>query len=303
MAIPDYQSLMMPVMHFAGDGQEHSYRQAVEYLAATCGLSDDERHQMLPSGLQTVFENRVGWAITYLVKAGLLERPRRGSFRLTARGKDVLRQGLDKIDVKFLERFPEFRSFRERPSEPKRVTHAVADEDTHRTPAELLEEAYEKMRQELARELLEQVKRCSARFFERLVVDLLVRMGYGGSRAEAGKAVGGVGDEGIDGIINEDRLGLDVVYVQAKRWSAPVGRDEIQKFVGALQGQKARKGVFITTSSFTREAQEYARRVDTRIVLVDGVQLAQLMIDHDVGVTTVASYHTKRVDSDYFEEP
>lgn len=302
MAIPDYQSLMMPVMQFASDGQEHSCREAAEYLASTCRLSDAERHQMLPSGVQTVFENRVGWAITYLVKAGLLERPRRGSFRLTERGKETLRQSPERIDVKFLERFPEFRSFRERPPGPRKVTRAVPDEEVVGTPAELLEYAYEKLRQELARELLDQVKRCSPRFFERLVVDLLVRMGYGGSRAEAGRAVGGAGDEGIDGIINEDRLGLDVVYVQAKRWTTPVGRDDIQKFVGALQGQKARKGVFITTSSFTKEAQEYARRVDTRIVLVDGAQLAQLMIDHDVGVTTMASYHTKRVDSDYFEE-
>lgn len=300
MGIPDYQSLMMPVLELAGDGKEHQFRPTAERLADQFGLSPLEREEMLPSGLQPVFENRLGWAITYLVKAGLLERPRRGVFRITVRGKEVLQASLERLDVKYLERFPEFKEFKERSAVPRRGVKEGAREE--HTPAEMLEGAYQRLREELADELLEQVKKCSPRFFERLVVDLLVRMGYGGTLADAGKAVGRSGDGGIDGIINEDRLGLDVVYVQAKRWDQPVGRPEIQKFVGALQGHRAKKGVFITTSSFTKEAQDYADRIDMRIVLVDGNQLAELMIDHDVGVTRVASYETKRVDADYFEQ-
>ncbi len=300
MPIPDYQSLMMPLLRLAESGQEQALRPAVERLAEDCGLSQAEREELLPSGTQRLFDNRVGWALTYLVKAGLMERPRRGFFRITERGKQVLQHPPAELNAKYLERFAEFRAFRERETVPKRMGRRKETEEA-RTPAEVLEDAHRRLREELASELLEQVKRGSPGFFERLVVDLLVRMGYGGTRADAGKAVGRSGDGGVDGIINEDRLGLDVVYIQAKRWDQPVGRPEIQKFVGALQGHKAKKGVFITTGSFTRDAQEYAKHIDMRIVLIDGRQLAELMIDCNLGVTTVASYETKRIDGDYFE--
>ncbi|MGQ9852381.1 MAG: restriction endonuclease [Candidatus Oleimicrobiaceae bacterium] len=300
MPIPDYQSLMMPLLKLAESGQEHAFHPTVERLADDFRLTQAEREELLPSGTQRVFDNRVSWALTYLVKAGLMERPRRGGFRITERGRQVLRHPPAELNVKYLERFAEFRAFRERETVPKTMARGKETEEA-RTPAEVLEDAHRRLREELASELLEQVKRGSPGFFERLVVDLLVRMGYGGTRADAGKAVGRTGDGGVDGIINEDRLGLDVVYIQAKRWDQPVGRPEIQKFVGALQGHKAKKGVFITTGSFTRDAQEYAEHIDMRIVLVDGRQLAELMIDCNLGVTTVASYETKRIDADYFE--
>lgn len=301
MAIPDYQSIMLPLLKFAADGPEHSLREAIEGLAEKFGLADTERKELLPSGQQPTFDNRVAWARTYMSKAGLLEATRRGYFRITQRGKDVLVKSPSKINVKFLEQFPEFIEFRSKRRERDETTESIETENLQ-TPGELLETAYQKLREDLSAELLKIVKECSAAFFERLVIDLLVRMGYGGTRKEAGKAIGRSGDEGIDGIINEDRLGLDVVYIQAKRWQGPVGRPEIQKFAGALQGHRARKGIFITTSSFTKDAEDYVDKIDSKIVLIDGEQLAQLMIDHNVGVAPVGSYETKRIDSDYFIE-
>lgn len=236
-----------------------------------------------------------------MTQAGLLESSRRGYFRITQRGRDVLSKKPTAIDVKFLEQFPEFIEFRTKRNEPKEEAQSSETEKLQ-TPGELLESAYQKLREDLAAELLKTVKECSPSFFERLVIDVLVKMGYGGSRKEAGKAIGRSGDEGIDGIINEDRLGLDVIYIQAKRWQAPIGRPEIQKFVGALQGHRANKGIFITTSSFTRDAVDYVSKINSKIVLIDGEQLSQLMIDHNVGVTTVTSYETKKIDSDYFIE-
>lgn len=300
MSIPDYQSIMLPLLEFAGDGREHTVREAIEFLATWFGLNDQERKMLLPSGQQAIFDNRVGWARTYLKKAGLLESPRRGYFRITSRGLEVLRAKPSKIDVSFLEQFPEFVEFRSR----RREIEATADlgEQAQETPAELLERAYQDLRRELARELLEYVKKCSPQFFEQLVIDLLVKMGYGGSREDAARAIGRTGDEGIDGIINEDRLGLDTLYIQAKRWDGVVGRPEVQRFAGALQGQRARKGILITTSRFSEEAREYAARIDSKIVLIDGERLAELMIDYGVGVTRVASYEIKKIDQDYFTE-
>lgn len=301
MAIPDYQSVMLPLLRFAADGKEHSLREAIEGLAERFGLTDAERRNLLPSGQQPTFDNRLAWARTYMSKAGLLEPTRRGYFQITQRGKDVLTRNPPAINVKFLEQFPEFIEFRAKRREREEAAEAVETE-TLQTPAELLETAYQKLREDLSAELLKTVKECSPAFFERLVIDLLVKMGYGGTRKEAGKAIGRSGDEGIDGIINEDRLGLDVIYVQAKRWQASVGRPEIQKFAGALQGHRAKKGICITTSAFTKDAEDYAAKIDSKIVLIDGEQLAQLMIDHNVGVAPVASYETKRIDSDYFIE-
>jgi restriction system protein len=213
----------------------------------------------------------------------------------------VLSQNPSRIDIKLLEQFPEFVEFRGGGKKDKEAPAGIEVEaNGHQTPEELLEYGYQKIRQDLAQEVLNRVKASSPSFFERLVVELLVRMGYGGSRKDAGEVVGKSGDEGIDGIIKEDRLGLDVIYIQAKKWEGTVSRPEIQKFAGALQGQRAKKGIFITTSSFTNEAIEFASRIDSKIVLIDGKQLAQLMIDHDVGVSKVSSYEIKKIDFDYF---
>jgi restriction system protein len=303
MAIPDYQSVMLPLLRLAEDGQEHSAREAVEKLADHFGLSEDERKELLPSGAQATFDNRVGWARTYMKKAELLESPRRGYFKITHRGMQILKQNPDTINNKLLEQYPEYRAFRAR-SGTKRITSAAAESEVpEQTPLEVIEDAYDTIRTQLAGELLEQIMRSSPQFFERLVVDLLVRMGYGGSRRDAGEAVGRrSSDEGIDGIIKEDRLGLEAIYLQAKRWKDTVGRPEIQRFVGALHGQNARKGVFITTSSFSKEASQYVDALVDKVVLVDGEALTHLMIEHGVGVSLDRAYEVKRLDSDYFNE-
>lgn len=303
MPIPDYQTLMLPLLRFAADGNDHTTREAVEVLATEFQLTPTERNELLASGQQAIFNNRVGWANSYLKKAGLLESPRRGALRITARGKQILGDNPTRIDVKYLERFPEFIEFRDasRNNRETTTTESVAIA-TEQTPEEALELAHQSLRLSLAQDILSRILSCSPTFFERLVVELLVKMGYGGSRRDAGERIGQSGDGGIDGIIKEDRLGLDTIYIQAKRWQGSVGRPEIQKFVGALQGQRAKKGVFITTSSYTAEAIDYASRIDTKVVLIDGQLLANLMMDFDVGVSVSASYIVKRIDSDYFEE-
>ena len=300
MPIPDYQAIMMPLLRLTTEGKEHFLRDAIELLGAQFGLTDEERRELLPSGRQAVFTNRVAWARTYLKQAGLLESTRRAYFKITERGRQVFSENPTGIDIKYLERFSEFLEFKARRKEKDILNGEELVPE--QTPDESLEAAYQKIRKELAQELLKQIKQCSPAFFEKLVVDLLVKMGYGGTRRDAGQAVGRTGDGGVDGIINEDRLGLDAIYLQAKRWDGIVGRPEIQKFAGALQGQRARKGVFITTSAFTADAHDYVSRIDNKIVLIDGDLLAQLMIDHNVGVSITATYEIKRVDSDYFSE-
>ena len=303
MAIPDYQSCMLPFLRFLADGHEHSLRDAEEALAEHFELTAAERAELLPSGQQGIFKNRIGWARTYLKKAGLLAAPKRGVFKISDRGLQALASNPSRIDGRYLEQFPEFIAFREA-SRPTTATAADLPESTPTgaTPEEAIEAAHQGLRVQLGQELLARILACSPSFFEQLVVELLVKMGYGGSRRDAGERIGQTGDGGIDGIIKEDRLGLDTIFIQAKRWQGTVGRPEIQKFVGALQGQRARKGVFITTSSYTGEATDYVSRIDTKVVLIDGQQLAGLMIDFDVGVSVAASYIVKRVDSDYFEE-
>lgn len=295
---------MLPLLRFAADDQEHSKQESVEALAAEFTLSETERREPLPSGRQATFDNRVAWATTYLKKAGLLAATRRAHFRITGRGHEVLAEDPERVDMKLLERFPEFVEFRTRRNDDAQAgAPAVMNEPAaEQTPEEEIEAAYQRIRNDLADEILQQIMSCSPVFFERLVIDLLVRMGYGGTRKDAGQAVGKSGDGGIDGIIKEDRLGLDVIYLQAKRWEGTVGRPEIQKFVGALQGQRARRGIFITTSSFTKEAVQYTSMIENKVVLVDGEMLAKLMIDHGVGVSAVAAYEVKRVDTDYFSE-
>lgn len=300
MAIPDFQSLMLPLMQYCRDGKEHNTSETSDALAATFKLTTDERRALLPSGVQKIFINRLAWAKSHLKMAGLLESPKRGVFKITKRGLDVLENKPSAINLKYLFQFPEYVQFRN----TKRIKTETDDSDNDHpaTPEETLENAYEKIRRDLATELLQRLKSSSPAFFERLVVEVIVKMGYGGTRQDAGKAIGKSGDGGIDGIIKEDKLGLDTIYIQAKRWENTVGRPEIQKFVGALTGQRAKKGLFIATSDFTSDALDYVSRVDTKIVLIDGETLAELMIDHNVGVSTIATYDLKKIDSDYFTE-
>ncbi len=301
MAIPDYQTCMLPLLKYYGDSQEHTNRDSIDALAKDFKLTEEERRMMLPSGVQGLFDNRVNWARTYMKKVALIESPKRGVHKITKRGLDILKKKPERIDVAYLGQFQEFKDFRA-------LRHAKQEEEepeldlNNKTPEESLESAYQKLRGDLAADLMQRLESCSPAFFERLVVEVIVKMGYGGTRKDAGKAIGTSGDGGIDGIIKEDKLGLDAIYIQAKRWENTVGRPEIQKFVGALTGQRAKKGLFITTSGFSSDAEDYVSRIDAKVVLIDGETLAQLMIDHNVGVSTVGSYDIKKVDSDYFSE-
>ena len=304
MAIPDYQTLMLPLLRLAADQQEHRIRDAVEILAENLDLSDEERSQLLPSGSQPVFNNRVAWARTYLKQAGLLEAPRRGFFKITQVGLDLLTSNPSRVDNSTLETYPAFIEFknRRREASDEQQMESTSEASWNQTPEDALASAYKKLRADIESELLDTLKQASPSFFERVVIDLLVQMGYGGNRHDAARAVGKSRDGGIDGIINEDRLGLDVIYIQAKRWEGTVGRPEIQKFAGALQGHRAKKGIFITTSSFSAEAADYSRLIDTRIILIDGDRLARLMVDHNVGVSSAGIYEIKKIDADYFDE-
>jgi len=302
MAVPDYQTCMLPLLRFLEDGQEHSLRESEEALAQVFNLTAAERAERLPSGQQGIFINRIGWARTYLKKAMLIESPRRAIFKITERGNKVLASKPTRIDAKYLEQWPEFLEFRDSSRSTQEFTQPVDVPLSGATPEETLESAHLGLREQLAQELLSRILSCSPTFFEQLVVELLVKMGYGGSRRDAGERIGQTGDGGIDGIIKEDRLGLDTIFIQAKRWQGSVGRPEIQKFVGALQGQRAKKGVFITTSTYTGDAATYVSNIDTKVVLINGKQLADLMIDFDIGVSLAASYTVKKIDSDYFEE-
>jgi restriction system protein len=317
MAIPDFESVMRPLLVHLADGREHQTQETLDELAGVFSLTVEERQELLPSGKQPLFTNRVAWAKFYLKKAGAVDNPRRGMYLITGLGRQLLEQYPDRIDVGVLQTVPAFRDFLlnskkaetedgtahsgARSAQPA-VLPGTAFAPADLSPEELLELGHSRLHGQLAAELLEVVKQSSPEFFERLVVDLLLALGYGGSRTDAGRTVGKSGDGGIDGIINEDRLGLDVIYIQAKRWEGVVGRPEIQKFAGALQGQRARKGIFITTSEFTKDAIEYVRAIDSKIVLIDGKQLARLMIQQNVGVSRESVYEVKRIDSDYFAD-
>lgn len=300
--------MMLPLLQIASDGQEHTTSEAIETLAQQFNLSDDDRRAMLPSGRQSKFVNRVGWAATYLRKTKLLESTGRGKFRITSRGLKELKLKPERINLRYLGKYPELADFRgdSQSGASTNGTEAseglTAVEETSQTPREVLESSYLLLRRELAQELLERIKSRPPAFFESLVLDLLVAMGYGGSRKDAAERVGRSGDGGIDGVIKEDRLGLDFIYLQAKRWEGTVGRPVVQAFAGALEEQKARRGVLITTSTFSQDAQRYVGRIEKRIVLIDGEQLAQLMIDYNVGVSEEQSYTVKRIDTDYFGE-
>lgn len=301
--IPDYQSIMLPLLKHISDGKEHKMRDVTDSLANKFGVTEEEQKELLPSGAAPIFYNRTAWAKTYLKKAGLIDSPKQGIVVISKQGLDVLKKKPNSINVKFLKQFPEFIEFQTTKKEDELESETSVDQSAQ-TPEELLESAYQKIRKSLASEIINKVIELSPAFFEKLVVELLVKMGYGGSIKDAGKAVGKSGDEGIDGTIKEDKLGLDVIYIQAKRWKSGnvVGRPELQKFVGALAGQGAKKGIFITTSSFTRDALDYSPKNETKIVLIDGEQLAQLMVDHNLGCTPQQTYEVKKIDYDFFGE-
>lgn len=306
MPIPDYQTLMLPLLKVAENKRECSLKEAIEILALEFSLTEQERTELLPSGQAFLFSNRVGWARTYLKKAGLLDSPKRGTLSITPRGLTLLKTHPVRVDNKTLKQYPEFlefQNYKREDGEPVPSTDVTPETETQ-TPEEIIDNAYQRIRKSLAQEIIDTVRSASPSFFERMVVELLVKMGYGGSIKDAGKAVGKTNDEGIDGTIKEDKLGLDIIYIQAKRWQAgnTVGRPELHKFVGALAGQGAKKGIFITTSTFTKEARGYTPRNETKIVLIDGEELAQLMIDYNLGVSWQRTYEIKRLDSDYFEE-
>ena len=298
MTIPKYDKIMLPLLKLHADQKNHSTEECYKYIYDFFKLSEKEINEMLLSGKQTIINNRVGWAKTYLSKAGLLEKPDKSYSKITEKGLGVLKEGPKEIDREYLKRFPEFEDF----IRTKKKGKADPPPDGGTTPIDKLEDSYNELRETLANELLTIVKNASPEFFENLVIDLLLKMGYGGSRKDAAEALGKVGDEGVDGVIKEDKLGLDVIYIQAKKWEGSVGRPDIQKFVGALEGQKANKGIFITTSSFPPSAIEYVSKINTKVVLIDGETLVNYMIDNDIGVTMETSYEVKKIDTDYFVE-
>ncbi len=302
--IPDFETIMNPLLQELADGNSREFNASVESLADFFNLTEEERKEMLPSGTQQIFKNRIGWARTYLKKAELIVSVGRGIVKISDRGLKAIQDGAI-VNVNYLKQYPEFNSFQTVRKDNNGHSEQVIDNSiitVNQTPEESIEIGYRQLRSELSQELLEKISSMSFSFFEKLVVEVLVKMGYGGSLQDAGRVIGKTGDEGIDGTIKEDKLGLDVIYIQAKRWQNVVGRPEIQKFVGALAGQGARKGVFITTSSFTADAKAYTPKNETKIVLIDGEQLAQMMIDHNVGVSLQNAYEIKRIDNDYFDE-
>lgn len=301
MPVPDFQTLMLPALRVLSTVSPATAMQVRAALAVEFGLTAAELAELLPSGRQTTFANRVAWAYSYLKQAGLIASPRRGVYEITARGRETLAQSPGRIDIPFLSRFPEFQALRQPSVNAQSETALPAQTLTALTPDEQIRAGYKRLREALAAQLLERTLSLSPSSFERLVVDVLVGLGYGGSRLDAAEVVGGGGDEGIDGIIKEDRLGLESIYVQAKRWQGTVGRPEIQRFAGALQGQRARKGIFITTSTFTADAVSYARGLQTTIVLIDGRQLAELMMEAGVGVSPAEEIRILKADEDYFE--
>lgn len=308
MPIPDFQSFMLPVLQFAGSGDVVSVGPSVQYVSDQFDLSPDDRALLLPSGKQTVVRNRVAWAKSFLTKAGLLESVDWGQFRITDRGRNVLAQKPARIDNGFLWQFEEFRKFKtastaEKPAVTPNAARSDAIAQSDQTPDEILREAHDDLTRALAQELLDRIIAAPPEFFERLIVSLLVTMGYGGSVPEAGRVLGKSGDNGVDGVIDQDALGLDRVYIQAKRYAIGnnVGSGDIRDFFGSLDRHKAAKGLFVTTSGFSASAKETAEYLSKRIVLIDGQQLARLMIRHNVGCRIEETLYLKRIDEDFFE--
>jgi len=306
MPIPDYEQVKLPALKIVSDGQLHRLRDLYNKLSENFGLTPEERAELLPSGTQLRWNNRVNWACYDLYKAGILERPKRGHYKISDFGQKILAKNPANLDRTYLRQFPHFLEWDKGSSKSAETKTVAGDSEVSpsHTATERLEAAFEEMQSALKQDLLELVRKMDPYDFEQLVVDLLVAMGYGGSRAEAAQVTQRSGDEGIDGVIKEDRLGLETIYLQAKRWQNPVGRKELQAFVGALHGQGASKGVFITSGEFASTASEYVEKISQKgqkVVLIDGIRMASLMIEHGVGVSSIKTYALKRVDSDYFE--
>ncbi len=307
MAIPDFQTVMRPLLEMLSDGGEHPVSALYTQIAEEFALTEAEKAVRIPSGSTTYLASRVGWALSHMKAAGLVESPSRAHYRISQRGQQVRQKNPQRVDMRVLDKFPEYVAFRTPRAKEAQLQEEISAAPVATlvnsvTPEEAISQAYQELRAALAQELLEKIKQSSPVFFERLVVEVLLAMGYGGSQEDAGRALGRSGDGGIDGVIREDKLGLDVIYLQAKRWQGVVGRPIVHGFVGAIHGAQATKGVIITTSDFTMEAKAYVKTIPTRIVLVDGRTLAELMIDHNVAVSRVSNYEIKKVDNDYFSE-
>ncbi len=300
MPIPGVQDALLPILEYCIDGEIKNSAQIYSAMSEHFNATEEELRRLLPSGKQQVFRNRIAWAKAFLKQAKLIDSPDRGMYIITGRGKAVLSENPPALDIKYLSKFDEFAEFRKKAK--KENASQACEEQGEKTPRELVEDGIASIRAELANNILDTVKKCSAVFFERLVVDLLIKMGYGGSRKEAGLVTSYTVDEGIDGIIKEDKLGLDVIYIQAKKWESVVSRPEIQKFAGALLGKRAKKGVFITTSSFSKEACIFTNSIESNIVLIDGKKLADYMIEYNVGVAVADIYEVKKIDFEYFSE-
>jgi len=304
MAIPDFQSFFYPFLKLSSDRQEHSLKDVREYMTDFFSLTEEDKSEKVPSGTQSKFNNRIYWTKSYFIKAKLIEPTKRAHFKITDLGLEFLEKYKDKISIKDLKEIEEFREFSTGTKEEHLKNEKVEPVMDDKTPLETLEDAYLFIQKQLAHELLEKVKSNTWQFFEDLVVELMVKMGYGGSKNLVRKQIRRTNDEGIDGVINEDVLGLDVIYLQAKRWTKnnSIGRPEIQKFVGALHGKRAKKGVFITTGHFAKNAYEYVKTIDPKVILIDGETLSNLMIEYSIGTTTIEEYQIKKIDLDYFEE-
>lgn len=297
MTIPDYESIMLPLLKLAGDGNEHSIYEAEEYLFKFFDLTDEERKQLKPSGRQTTFFNRIGWARLFLKKAGLLFNPQRGYFKITEKGLNVLKQNLEKIDSKFLSQFPGFTEFRSGKEENNKFITTQTFDVKAKSPEDMMISGYQEIRNNLENELLTTIKERSPKFFEKLITELMVKMGYG-----LGTVTGKSGDGGVDAIIKEDKLGLGEIYLQAKRWEGTVPAKEVRDFAGALQAKKSKKGIFITTSDFSNDAKEFVKSIPSNIRLINGEQLARYMVDYGIGVKTADTYEIKKIDDDFFDE-
>lgn len=296
--IPDFQSTMYPILKSLGDGKIREAKELQQFMLDYFKITDEERKITIPSGIQPLFYNRVAWAFAYLKRYGLIYSPERGKYKIDRLGIDILKNPPEKISISYL------KSLSNNTKNPIQDSHTILEEDEeiNKTPDELIEFGMSQINNELSNQLITQIKNCSPYFFEQLVIDLLLKMGYGGSDIDNGEVTSKSGDEGIDGIIKEDKLGLDKIYIQAKKWENNVGRPDIQKFVGALHGKRAKKGIFITTSSFSKDAIDYASNLDVAVILIDGNKLTNLMIEYELGVSVKNTIKIKRIDSDYFIE-
>jgi restriction system protein len=300
MPVPDFQTMMLPVLNALSDSKARPIREISEIVAKAMGVSESDLRELLPSGSATKWGNRIAWVATHFKFAGLISRPARSQIQITDRGMQVLKTNPQRIDIKTLDQFPEYQAAKHRKKEDAPMV-SEKEETPSATPLETLERSYDELRKALAEELLDLVKSKPPEFFEHLVLDLMQRLGYGSLVDDAVQHLGGKGDGGVDGLIKEDKLGLDVIYIQAKRWESPITPKVVREFLGALDQAGAKKGVLITTSTFTKDATAPLGKTDKKISLIDGQMLAELMIDHNLGVSLDRSFEVKKIDSDFFE--